>query len=464
MIDTFLELHRVGPLQFTISSPLTPISIRDQMVRAKLFVDRAIAAGLISQDRALFVLGAGAGGATAAVCAAERNIPTTIIELKPRAFDLQRRCLSRWIDPTQYDWPADHWIKGLFPWTHPEFPIPWVANYSNLIAGAWVQELRKAHLKPESPLEIKYNTQLVSRAIQSSQDSEGILEVTYESSGEGLTTKGFGAALYARGFGTERSTCSDYRGFDFWETDNLEDSNLGLPASALKRQTLICGGGDGALQDFLRIATGKRSAAEILKGIQSFIDPLILSKLYSEEDQGYRARVWNDKKQDHAVFNRLEAVHRELVDQMFSDRSNGDALAHEIDLLLQHANWLRILLVHPCSHFTATYPLNRFLVHLILSRSSRTGVAIERWQETSVVNVVGTDHQCNRTATVCHGQEHAVSFTQKPDCYSDHEFGKWDGGRFEAVILRLGVNPPKPFDLINRPMFFRHLLPYHPPS
>ena len=154
MPDTFLEAHRLDPLQFTISSPLTPISIRDQMVRAKMLVDRAIDENLIGVDRPLFVVGAGAGGVTAALYSAFRGVKTTIIELRDHAFALQRKCLTRWIDPTQYDWPASHWIQGIFPWVPPAMPLPWRAFPSNLIAATWTQELRSAIKKYPGLLQV----------------------------------------------------------------------------------------------------------------------------------------------------------------------------------------------------------------------------------------------------------------------------------------------------------------------
>ena len=37
MSDVFLDEHVVGPLTFSLTGPLSPLSIRDQMVRGQMF-------------------------------------------------------------------------------------------------------------------------------------------------------------------------------------------------------------------------------------------------------------------------------------------------------------------------------------------------------------------------------------------------------------------------------------------
>src|SRR5258708_1501185 len=124
MADPFLLSHSCGPFQFMIAGPLTPVSIRDQMIRGKMAVDRSFEEGLISAQRPLLVVGARAGGATAAIRAAQLGVSVTLIEVGTQAFGGQKRCATRWVDPTQYDWPADHWPLGIFPWTGRQCRFP----------------------------------------------------------------------------------------------------------------------------------------------------------------------------------------------------------------------------------------------------------------------------------------------------------------------------------------------------
>ena len=84
MSDPILDAHREDPHHYVISGP-APISIRDQMLRGVTLIDRLLEAGEIGTQRALAVIGAGAGGASAAIYAAARRISTTLIE---RAADV----------------------------------------------------------------------------------------------------------------------------------------------------------------------------------------------------------------------------------------------------------------------------------------------------------------------------------------------------------------------------------------
>ena len=55
----------------------------------------------------LIVVGAGVGGVTTAIEAAKFQIPTVILEREVEPFSRQAECTTRFIDPTQYDWPVD---------------------------------------------------------------------------------------------------------------------------------------------------------------------------------------------------------------------------------------------------------------------------------------------------------------------------------------------------------------------
>ncbi|MFZ0770038.1 MAG: hypothetical protein WCA49_09020 [Candidatus Sulfotelmatobacter sp.] len=461
MPDTFLESHRVGPLQFTISSPLSPISIRDQMVRAKMFVDRAIEANILGPARLLFVLGAGAGGVSAALYAVTRGIETTLIELRSHAFGLQRKCLSRWINPTQYDWPASHWNLQRFPWTPPAMPLPWQSQRANLVAAVWDHELLKAR-KNNPHLHVKFSTQIVSRTLGPQQD----LEVKYQEKWDSPPplpqpkTEYFGAALYARGHGSEASDCSvDYKGFDFWETENFELPNLGLPASPSLRHVLICGGGDGALQDFLRITTGQRSAANIVQQLSLPGD--LLAETYRDEDQAHRASLWNNKIQNHWVFERRDMAQRRLVSGLLAS-PRGALIAQQVQTLLNHSSSLDVTLVHPCSHFSQSYPLNRFLVRLI--EQCAVFLPIQILPNTVLHKVQGVlPHVCARNPVGCHGQDHEVDFGAGPTCL-ESSAKTVHGGYFHVIVVRVGVVPPPPFDVLTNPLFSRHSLPFHPAS
>ena len=71
-----------------------------------------------------------------------------------------------------------------------------------------------------------------------------------------------GALVSSIGFGSEDTKVGTFLGWRFWENDPLERPQAGVTAGP--PVCVISGGGDGALQDFLRFTTGRRSAREIL--------------------------------------------------------------------------------------------------------------------------------------------------------------------------------------------------------
>src|SRR5579871_2990726 len=141
MPDPLLVAHAVYPFTFDISGRLTPISIRDQMVRARMIVDHAYQAGLIGEGRPLVVAGAGAAGATAAMHAASRyKIQTLLVEKEKIPFGVQAYCSTRWVDPVQYDWPCTHWHEGHYAARAPRMPLFSRANYANILATGWTTQ------------------------------------------------------------------------------------------------------------------------------------------------------------------------------------------------------------------------------------------------------------------------------------------------------------------------------------
>ncbi len=456
MSDPFLLSHAVGPLQFSISGPLSPVSIRDQMIRGKMFADRAIEQHLISPARPLLVVGAGAGGVTAAIQAAQQNIPTTIIEASSQAFGRQRNCRSRWIDPTQYDWPVSHWRRSIYPWTPPPMPLPWGAQLSNVIGALWRHQLALAQRAP-SPLKVEYATIIKAKNFR---PSIGDLEVI-------LSTKSspayYGAALFAVGFGTEKTLLGEYQSYRFWETDDFEAPFLGLaaPTRSPKWSVLICGAGDGGLQDFLRIVTGHRSAADILKQIPTSAIESLVAELQSAEDQAQRAWKWCGTLHDHAVFQQLFGVYKKAADSLLSDPSFRTQIWSVLKRLTARASHLDVTLTYPCTHFSKCYGLNHFLVLVILAYAARNGLSIRALPNEVALSVEGLTHLCTKSPAKCHGEDHEVEF-QTAACgqgLSNRSNGHKE--TYDVVVLRIGVLPPRPF-AGTMPMFLaRQLLPYH---
>jgi hypothetical protein len=127
MADPFIDAHHLRDFFYLLSSA-TPISIRDQMLRGTLLVIRLRDAGIIGPDAGVLIVGAGAGGVSAALTAVSLDVQTHLIESRSAAFQTQALASSRFISPAQYDWPVDHWEEHDFPWLspvgQPTIPIP----------------------------------------------------------------------------------------------------------------------------------------------------------------------------------------------------------------------------------------------------------------------------------------------------------------------------------------------------
>jgi hypothetical protein len=454
MADPFLLSHSCAPFQFTFAGPLTPVSIRDQMIRGKMFADRAIEQRIISRDRDLLVTGAGAGGVTAAIRAAQLGVKTTLVEASPQAFGRQKNCTTRWVDPTQYDWPADHWDRAKYPWTPPAVPLPWSAQLSAPIAAVWERELRRA-LQRYKNLQFLPQSTVVSIAYRPATRDLAIALNTRS----GAITRVYGAALHCIGFGTERASSGTYSSFQFWDSDPLELPQLGLPSKP--QSVLICGGGDGALQDFLRITTGTKSAGDLFRTLPSKAREMVTPAIYSAEDQAQRAGTWCEKHHEHAVFSRLHQVHNYQVQQVLTDPATAPGVSQALDGALQHAQGLEILLAHPCDHFSRCYALNRFLTLLVLAHAQANAIPIVRVPWTGVGSVIGIGHTCANNPGYCHGKQHKVQLQSAPTCKTGPTGTPIVTSDFQVVILRLGVNAPAPFANNSPLLITRQILPYH---
>jgi len=123
-VDPFLLTHSINDFLFDIGSAFTPIGIRDQMVRGFLIATRLLAEQRIGPALPLLIVGAGAAGATAALVAATNDVPTCIVEKEEQPFNRQLYCTTRFLSPSEYDWPAARWSSQSFPTVAWLFPSP----------------------------------------------------------------------------------------------------------------------------------------------------------------------------------------------------------------------------------------------------------------------------------------------------------------------------------------------------
>ncbi len=485
MVDPFLHAHNVGPFHFDIGGVISPISIKDQMVRGQMIVDRAVEVGLIDQRYHLLVIGAGAAGVTAAIHASQtRNIPTTLVEMATAPFSRQRGCTSRWIDPTQYEWPLNHCYESRYPWDGPPVPLPWSRAFANILARVWMQK----KLTRLPGLTVRFNTSVAGHNVIPNGSA---VYVQFTSGRPGL----YGAIISCIGFGAERCTVNQYSGFRFWDADDFEKPNLGLPPQE-KPTVLISGGGDGALQDFLRIVTREplqgaydKSPRDIYESLKDFARPLpgnsndelevcrndkrgkevllkwaeVENNLQSAEDQAQRAYIWGNKKDhDCKVQKKLHCAYVAAVDRLYEIWDEGGIL-NGIKARLK--GWVRrplpesVHLVYPCDHFSKCYGLNHLLVLLFAKHLEEEGnKAVHLRPGLEVLNVGPANmalHICAHKPAQCYGVDHEVSFRLRTTC--NRSPGRESAREvFNVAIIRHGVNPPPGASI----QFPRQIIPY----
>jgi hypothetical protein len=432
------------------------------MFRGRVIIDRAIDAQLIGRDRELLVVGAGAAGATAAMYAANQNIPTTLIDKNKAPFSRQRRCRSRWISPTQYDWPVDHWDLDYYPWAGPDMPLPWDAEYSNLLAGIWLIEFKLTRrINPN--LRFHRKTTIDWRAFKrevARRDTH--LEVDFKPHGRARFKARFGMVIFSGGPGTEVCRIGNYRGFRFWETDSFEKPHLGL---RLPPSILISGGGDGALQDFLRVVTKKSVPKDIYNVLPLVVKERIDKSITGIEDQAQRAYIWTGKwEHDHEVYELLHALHQKAVSELINSPRIWPDIRAALDPIIDASpDALNVELVHPCNHFFKCYGLNHFLVLLLAAYILKRKNYYPLRQDTMIHDVQGVGHTCRNNARRCFGRPHDVLF-KFADCGTLNGVGAIDvapaAKQYQAVIVRHGLEGTNPRGQLITSQS-RHILPYH---
>ena len=307
-MDQFLFAHKwTGLPLFDLASQFNTISIRDQMVRALLLADRLptwleTQLGLDYLRHPVLIVGGGACGMTIAVELAKQGLTVEVAERDGHLFNLQRGCRSRWLDPTQYDWPLDNWRVQKFPLdrAHRNAPFTWGPNTAVKIAQRWGVQLSR-HLRhvPDLQARLTFRRPIEAGLNPRYLDQLRLLRVQFNDpqSGHAVGWSNYGAVVWAFGHGDERCALPNspqFHGIPFWQTDDLELAHCGLAGGRAQEGTvLISGGGDGALQDFLRLITRQPSVRDIFDELQLQNVGIDVHSILSAEQRAERALNWS---------------------------------------------------------------------------------------------------------------------------------------------------------------------------
>jgi len=465
--DPFLLTYRVRDHLYDIGPHISPISIRDQMIRAHTLVMRAMRERIIAPDKPLLIVGAGVAGATAAIAAARAGVHTTVVDKETNTFALQLGCKTRYLDPTQYDWPADHWGHGEFPLLPRDFLLAWEGGDSSVIAGAWEDKFNDEIDNNRSHFRVVWSATLEDSESLAADPSSHMITAKFSCKSGWSEQRDYAMIISCVGAGLEQTTIGSYSGLSFWGDDSLADENLGMPAF-MTPKVLISGSGDGALQDFLRIVTSKESAKAIFSALPRKVQAAARRLIASNEDYYQRSHVWsgnynrNYRGDDCLIQSSLHRHYLYTVDTLLSEYKGK--LRRTIDLMLRGFPGLHIELAFEGDHFAHCYPLNHFLVLLLATYLERKFKRRILLPNTRIVSVRGTNaaHKCESDKPAdCDEKSHEADFITA-DCSTPRGLA---GGRpmvnspYNLIIVRHGIKPNK--YLFGRPAANpRQMLPY----
>jgi hypothetical protein len=188
------------------------------------------------------------------------------------------------------------------------------------------------------------------------------------------------------------------------------------------------------------------------------------------------AAGWSGRNEhDHVALDRLMTDFRRLAAGIYAMKGVRQRLDNAI-----RNSFSMLWFVHPCSHFTLGYALNRLLVLLLIIRLREKYPAFTYLPNYRLVEV-----DCNHPAgpldpATCHWQPHRAYFWEKPDCQRNpagtfppppplpavappHQIV----AEFDVIVMRHGVTPPRQFWTLPAGASLppnRQLLPYHYPG
>jgi hypothetical protein len=378
LLDQFQLIHPEQGI-FRIGQ-YTPVSIRDQIVRSCYLVERLWTTGRLRPESKLLIIGAGAAGVTAAFRAVAHGVRhVQISDQSDAPLSLQAHCTTRLVDPVQYDWPAGYWDLKCWPIAGPSGfahgtasaikpPVLLQAD----LAFNWAIQFERALYALESNGRATFYPQL--KAIDWYAAPAGCYQVEFDDAITGASAGSLDADLiiFAGGFGQESVSVpvtgqpsTRHSGLPFWSDDTFEKQNFGLPA--VPHGVLVSGAGDGALQDFIRLVTGLKSARDVWK----VVEPCLLDynarrqleTLWHWEELAYRSDAFAPEYSSRCdTLAKLHARYQSMVDRAIVNGAYWKSIIAALDgVIVPPRPTNKIFLATKAAHFDGCYPLNRLV-------------------------------------------------------------------------------------------------------
>ncbi|GEM_PF-3200565 len=490
--DSLLDEFQLEPDVYRLGQ-YSPVSIRDQIVRASYLVDRLWARGRLGAGSRLLIIGAGAAGVTAAIRALSYSIGhVDLVERAKLPMPLQARCSTRTIDPVQYDWPAGHW--GDKRW-----PVPESHNPREYTAVSIDSPTHLRTMRSDAWASAFFNT-LSSHLGKTNFDFHGGVEASawarqFAGGSRLLVTLSSVAAagsvgfqypvdadviIFAGGLGIERAQLdldpaappAMFHGIPFWQDDKFQDGDVGIKGGP-HDGVLVSGSGDGALQDYVRLVTGLDTCAEVLSlALGSLSTPAWRARvegLWHWEDHAQRALRHEPQPINTCTIQyRLHARYEDLVEELVK---SGDwprvCTAFDKHIANKGRPFDEVYLAYPCDHFTWCYALNRIVALLVIAyvmeRSSKPGFD-PRLPNRSVRATAALQHVCKDG---CWGYTHLVRFATSVKCGArEAQLKAWpvddiELSQYEGLVIRHGIDALAVNDAASR--IAPQQMPFHLP-
>jgi len=365
---------------FDLSSGLVHVSIRDQIVRATLLVRDLIESGQPCKE--ILVVGAGIAGVCAAVEAARKKVRVVCVDTNDRPFKLQHVTSHRHVGPYMYEWPASLSRQQHFP------PLEWpeldsVSKYFDNDFGWQASQPMASHLLAEKLedwlVHARQNSMINTLTILTSVDKDQVkndiktfiaarkpLPITFKQVSEWpvaplkdiTVTPDF--ILLAAGMGKEQcELVSGVEGTKFWEDDMLWKTDVA------SKRVGIFGGGDGAIQDFLRAVSKYEHALALVEYLeQDYAVRELFEREYeyllSIEQQNRLECTWSTNSQP--IFEAFDKRVKRVSSRLASNHCVRRRVASALKIRKENG---RVSLYCREAYFGKAYLLNRFLAHLI---------------------------------------------------------------------------------------------------
>lgn len=362
---------------FDISSGMVYASMRDQIVRAQLLITDLHRPD--SKRARILIVGAGIAGVTAAICAAELGMEVVVLESENGAFQLQRGVTERMVGPFMYEWPSvmsesqsypplkGSLASGLTnsPTWNASSPISADDLAKQLVL--WYDSVTPQY--PDLRFCYEFPAELTRNYVQEFVDAYSSIRPAEALAGAPELILPSGEAfmpdyiVLAVGMGTERTHLIDgtsedencVKGKRFWENDDFKSHK------EMDWDVGVFGGGDGALQDVLRLVTNFNHPLQFIDALEAAPDSIaddldvVLGELDSVEQQSRLLLTWSTDVYD-LIDLKCQGIAARLM-QKPSVISKVMSLIRPGKGTVTH--------VHRGKHFAKAYLLNRFCVHLI---------------------------------------------------------------------------------------------------